>query len=776
MGTYTQDGRLIAISVEGLDDDTLLLQGFTGYEAVSRPFSFHLDLLSEEQLIDPASVIGQNATITIETSVASKPRYINGYVSRFAQSGNDTIFYHYQMELVPWLWFLTRHADCRIFQNASVIDIVTQLFQEQSSATQASSFGVSLKPADYDKMEYCVQYRETTFNFVSRLLEHAGIFYYFEHTEDNHNLILADSPAALSDCPIQSVVSYLQGAGGMQDEDRIAYLHSRMEFKTGSYVATDYNFQTPSASLLSPEDTVIDMGGNSAYEVFDYPGIHGTVDQGKKLSKVRMQEHEAAYHVVSGAGNVRAFVPGHTFSLEDHFRKDLNGEYLLTEVRHNASVGGSYLTGKPGGDDYSNQFSCIPSSVPYRPPRITPKPFVQGPQTALVVGKANEEIWVDSYGRVIVQFYWDRKGQKNENSSCWIRTSQPWGGGNWGAMWIPRIGQEVIVSFLEGDPDRPIITGRVYNAEQMPPYDLPAHQTVSTFMSRSSKGGGAANFNEIRFEDKQGNEQLFINAERDMDHRVEVDSREFVGSNRHLTVGANQTESIGADKHLQVAKNHREQIGSDMSLTIGANLFEAIGADEHVTVGNNRQETIGANAHLNVTANCIENIGSDMHLNVGANRVEQVGSNMNLTVGASSKESISSNMSLSVGGNRSEAIGGNHSLTVGENSDEQISQNHAMQAGMNMYLAGGMNVVIEAGMQLTLSGPGGFITIGPAGVAIQGTLVLINSGGAAGSGSGPSPASPDSPDSPKSPDAPKSPNGPNNPQVADDGSSFQELG
>jgi type VI secretion system secreted protein VgrG len=767
---YTQQGRLIAIDTP-LGDDVLLLQGFTGHEGISRLFSFHLDLLSDNNAISFDDIVGQNVTVSVTLADQSE-RYFNGFVSRFAQSGADARFTHYQMEVVPWLWFLTRNADCRIFQNMSIPDIVQQVFSDRGFSDFKSTL-----TGTYDPREYCVQYRETDFNFVSRLMEHVGIFYFFEHEDGKHTLVLADSASAYQPCPGQSSAQYNQAGGGLDAEDIITGWNMEQELRTGKYSVTDYNFETPSTSLLSSEPTVIEVGGNTSYELFDYPGDHLSQSDGGGVAKLRMQEEEAAHMLINGTSTCRGFTSGYQFDLEDHYRDDLNDSYVLTEVQHVASEGGSYnMTGGGSGESYSNRFSCIPADIPFRPPRITPKPFVQGPQTALVVGKAGEEIWVDNYGRVIVQFYWDREGEKNENSSCWIRTSQPWGGGNWGAMWIPRIGQEVIVSFLEGDPDRPIITGRVYNAEQMPPYDLPAHQTVSTFMSRSSKGGGAANYNEIRFEDKQGNEQLFINAERDMDHRVEVDSREFVGSNRHLTVGANQTESIGADKHLQIAKNHREQIGSDMSLTVGASVFEAIGADEHVTVGNNRQETIGGNAHLNVSATRIENIGTDMHLNVGANRIEQVGSNMNLTVGASSKESINSNLSLSVGGNRSEAIGGNHSLTVGQNSDEQVSQNHAMQAGMNVYIAGGMNVVIEAGLQLTLAGPGGFITIGPTGVAIQGTMVLINSGGSAGSGSGPNTTNPDSPDSPKSPDPPKTPNAPASPQVADDGSAFQELG
>ena len=318
--------------------------------------------------------------------------------------------------------------------------------------------------------------------------------------------------------------------------------------------------------------------------------------------------------------------------------------------------------------------------MPFRPARITPKPFVQGPQTALVVGKSGEEIWVDKYGRVKVQFYWDRQGKKDENSSCWIRVSQPWAGKNWGAMWIPRIGQEVIVDFLEGDPDRPLITGRVYNAEETVPYTLPDHQTVSTFKSRSSKGGGSANYNEIRFEDKKDSEQIFINAEKDMDLRVENDSREYVKNDRHLIVHNDQHELVEADKHGHVKGKH----------------FEAIDGD----------------------------------------------------------------MSLKVDGDVKEQVGGGMSLQVGQSMNEKVGQTWAKEAGKTIHIKAGMTLILEAGMQLSLKGPGGFVDIGPAGVTIQGTMVLINSGGAAGS-------APDA--SPQDPDAPK------DPDTADDGTKFTKL-
>jgi type VI secretion system secreted protein VgrG len=746
----SQENRLIALDTP-LGEDVLLLQGFTGHEGISQLFKFDLDLLSSNNAIEFKDIIGQRVTIRVLLSDGSSERYFNGFVSRFAQSGSSTHLTNYQMEVVPWTWFLTRIADCRIFQNATIPDIIKKVFQSRGF----TDFKMNIT-GTFQALEFCVQYRESDFNFVSRLMEHYGIFYYYEHEDGKHTMVLADSSSTHQPCPDQESANYNLSSGDLDSEDVITAWHIEQELRTGKYSVTDYNFETPKSSLMANEPTVVEVGGNTKFETYDYPGIHLTSSDGGAVAKIRMQEEEASHVVITGSSVCRAFTTGYKFDLKEHYRDDMNTSYVLTEIQHVATVGSYSQEETLDPAKYSNHFRCIPATVPFRPPRITPKPFVQGPQTALVVGKSGEEIWVDKYGRIKVQFYWDRLGNQDENSSCWIRVSQPWGGKGWGAMWIPRMGQEVVVSFVEGDPDRPLITGRVYNADQTVPYTLPDHQTVSTFMSKSSKGGASANYNEIRFEDKMGNEQIFINAERDMDLRVEVDSREFVGASRYLNVATNQSENIGADKHLAIGANHFESIGKNMSVAVGTDLMETIGNDQHLKVGNNLQEDIGKDQHVNIGANLIENIGTDLHLNIGGNRAEAVASNLDLAVGS----------------NRTEQVGSNQSLIVAKNSDESIGQNFSQTAGQNITLQGGMNVVIQAGMQLTLTGPGGFITIGPAGVAIQGTMVLINSGGSAGSGSA---ASTQSPKSPKSPQAPKAPDAPKAPQIADDGTKFSET-
>jgi type VI secretion system secreted protein VgrG len=712
--TYTQQSRLLALETP-LGQDVLLLQGLTGYEGISRLFSYELDLLAyDNDSIAFADIVGQKVGITLHLPDGT-PRYISGYISRFTQAGTDERYFtHYHAQLVPWLWFLTRGADCRIFQNLAAPDILSQVF----NLFPVNDFRLSLQ-GSYPTLEYCVQYRETAFNFVSRLMEEFGIFYYFDHsTQGKHTLVLADQSSTLPVCP-SSPLSYDTLVGGLEDPEVVNHWQVGQEVRTGKYSVTDYNFITPSTSLLANEPTVVNLGASQGLELFDYPGLHTTKDQGDAVAKLRMQEEEAGHLVVSGSSTARALMSGYSFSLQNHYRADQNAKYVVLEVRHFASAGQSYIgTGGLGAETYSNQFTCIPASVDYRPPRVTPKPFVQGPQPALVVGKQGEEIWVDKYGRVIVQFYWDRLGQDNENSSCWIRTSQPWAGGNWGAMWIPRIGQEVLVSFLEGDPDRPIITGRVYNADQMPPYALPDYQTRSTFMSRSSKGGGASNYNELRFEDKMGAEQIFMNAEKDMDLRVENDSREFIGANRHLIVTTNQQELVNTDKHGHVKGDHYEKIEGNMSLQ------------------------------------------------VMGNRLESVLGNLSLQVTGDQKESVGGSVSLSVTGDQKESVTGDVSLSVTGGKADSITMGYLLSA-LSIHLSATAGIVIECPAGITLSSAASSIDIGPAGVFITGTpMAFINSGSSPASTSDPSAGSPSSPDPPTDP---------KDPDTADDGSKGTKL-
>lgn len=498
---YTQDKKLIAID-SSLGSDELLLARFSGTEGMSRLFQFELELLSEKHTIDFRKIIGTAVTVRINLH-DDKTRYFNGIVSRFAQrsgepeKGSETPkFSSYTATMVPTLWMLTRTADSRIFQNKSIPDIIEQIFNDQGF----TDYEMKLV-GNYLEKEYCVQYRETDFNFISRLMEQEGIFYYFKHEEKKHTLIIADSADENKACPNQPEVKYQIDPGGMDSEDKISHLEMMQEIRVAKYTVNDYNFKVPNTDLKTEVDTQNPIGPGER-EVYDYPAGHDKLDAGERLANFRIQEEEAQVTTISGNSRCRDFSSGFKFDLKGYYRKDMNDKaYVLTEVAHEATepVGAA---ASESVATYANRFTCIPLDVPFRPVRVTPKPVVEGTQPAIVVGPAGEEIYPDEYGRVKVQFIWDREGQKDENSSCWIRVSQQWAGANWGAMFIPHIGHEVIVDFIEGDPDRPIIIGSMYNGNNKPGDPLPDNKTRSVIRSWGD--------NDIIIEDKEGDKHIQI--------------------------------------------------------------------------------------------------------------------------------------------------------------------------------------------------------------------------------------------------------------------------
>ena len=587
---YTQENRLMAIGTP-LGEDVLLLTGFSGEEGISRLFRFQLSLLSTQESIAFDDIVGKEVTVRI-TLADGSPRYFCGIISNFTQCGRDLNFVSYEAEMVPWLWFLTRTSDCRIFQNKKVPDIITQIFDELSLKNyKLQIYGT------HQEREYCVQYRETDFNFISRLMEEEGIFYFFEHDDGVHTLVLADDPSANKPCPNQTQARFTGIETGQQEEDLIHQWRVRQELRPGVYSQSDYNFQQPSQPLLSS------ISGKSSFEVYDFhPGEYQLQPNGDQLVRTRLQEFEAPLMVATGVSDCRAFATGHKFDLKEHYRDDMNQSWLLTSITHSATEPGSFASGGTGAEShYSNTFECIPYATPYRPPRVTPHPTIQGTQTAVVVGPSGEEIYPDQYGRVKVQFHWDREGKMDEKSSCWIRVSQQWAGKQWGAMFLPRIGQEVIVGFLEGDPDQPIIIGRVYNAVEMPPYALPDEKTKSTVKTNSSPGSGG--FNELRFEDKKGSEQVFIHAEKDIDIRVKNDRKEWIGQDRSLIVTRDKMEKIGRDTHSNVARDQIVQLGRDHHVTIqGKEAIKITGSKSEAVTGDVNEQFQG-NHSSQVTQN-----------------------------------------------------------------------------------------------------------------------------------------------------------------------------
>ncbi|MEE4239099.1 MAG: type VI secretion system tip protein TssI/VgrG [Anderseniella sp.] len=624
-----------------LGEDVLLLRSMNASERLSAPFEYELTLLSDRVDVPADDLLGTPATVALELPDGQR-RFFNGYISRFSQTGFHGSYTRYKATLVPWLWFLSRTADCRTYQDKKVPDIVKEIFREHGF----TDFDERLS-GTYRNRTYCVQYRETDLDFIDRLLENEGIYYFFEHVDGKHTLVLADSYSAHSKVPgYESVPYFPQGASALREIDHIDDWTLDKEVRPGAFAHNAYDFTAPRKNLLARRSAP--KGHAMAeMEVFDFQGDYTETADGEGYARTRLEEVQANHEIARAAGNARGLACGVLFSLTGYQREDQNREYLIIATTYSLQSD-EFKTGAVAEEPlFRSTLGAIDAQVPYRPPSLTTKPVVKGPQTAIVVGKAGEEVWTDKYGRIKIQFHWDRYGKSDETSSCWVRVAQVWAGKGWGGMMIPRIGQEVIVDFLEGDPDQPIVTGRVYNGDCMPPYTLPGEGTKTALKTCSSKGGGG--FNEIRFEDKKGSEQVFIHAEKNQDVRIKNDTFEWVGNEQHLIVKSDQLEEVGGDKHLAVK------------------------------------------------------------------------------------------------GDRNEKVSGTVSLDAGVDLQQKVGMKHGLDAGMEIHLKAGMNVVIEAGMSITLKAGGGFVVVGPSGVTISGTPVLINSGGTAGSGSGCSPDAPKAP-------------------------------
>ncbi len=725
---YTQDGRRLVVKTP-LGKNDLLLSGFSGHEAISQPFLFQLECVAENATKIPfESLLGQK--VTAEISLPGGPkRWINGVCFRVAQGARDATFTRYLLDLVPEAFLLSRKTQSRIFQHLSIPDILKKVLKGLDVNWEIQG--------TFEPRDYCVQYRESDFAFASRLMEEEGIYYFFKHKDGSHTMVVANTPGSHSDIsPGPSKLIFEAVGGGTREEDRVNAWEKAQELRSSKVTLWDHCFELPHKHLEAPEAPVpiqasvtagkashkLKVAANAPLELYDFPGAYAQRFDGinksggeqpaeiqkifrdnSRTTDLRAQAEASASVLVHAASNCRQVVSGHKFTLERHFEGD--GAWVVYQVGHTASEAADLRSGV-GGFSYQNHFSCFPVDLPFRPPRVTPIPTVMGTQTAVVVGPKGEEIYTDKYGRVRVQFHWDREGKNDTDSSCWVRVGQPIAGRRWGASFWPRIGQEVIVDFLEGDPDQPIIVGTVYNSDQMPPYlgDGPdgKHKNdnkVSGIKSNTTLDGEG--FNEWRFDDTKGKQQVFLHAERNMDTRVKSESMESVGSNKHLTVGGekdgqkwgNYKSLIYGHVGLRNRKQHSQIVGGSMFLTIGTE-----------PTGNESQQTVVKGARLAL---------------------------------------VEKNDNIHVKGDRMEAVDGGQSLTVGGDQQEKVGQNHALEAAQAIYLKAGTTLVIEAGMQLSLKVGGNFIDISPAGIAIQGTMVMINSGGAAGSGTSPNPASPE---------------------------------
>jgi len=586
----TQLHREVSVKT-ALADDVLLFAGMRGTEQLGRLSEFTVSMESEDANIAVGDVLGKSLDVILTTSDGQGKRYFNGIVTRFSQTGWRDNFVTYEATVHPGLWLLTRASNCRIFQDDSVTEIVKQVCGAYGSDVVLDLGSLS---QSYAPLPYCVQYRETDFNFVCRLLEAAGIYFYFTHSAGRHTMVLADSYSAH-----QAIAGYgalvfdgMRSSGSRAPESMLTWSSSGA-ISSSTYDLNDFDFEKASNSAsggLRSTATIPAAFGQTSYEMYDYPGDYNMANAGNRLARARMEALHGEGEQITATTSARGLHPGGLFTLAEHPRNEANRAYLVTSSRYEVT-GNDYAS---GGRTFA--FAChikaIGKAHAYRPVPVVRKPVVQGPQTAMVVGKAGEEIWTDKYGRVKVQFHWDRLGKEDELSSCWVRVAQGWAGKGWGALSVPRIGMEVVVSFLEGDPDRPLVTGCVYNSDAMPPYSLPEEQTVSTLKSRSSKGGEG--FNELRFEDKKGEEEVFIHAERDFLRVVKNNDALKVGF--ETAAKGDQTVDIKNDQTIKIGHDALESVGNDQTLDVGNAQKVKVGTTIMVEAGTSIELKVGASS------------------------------------------------------------------------------------------------------------------------------------------------------------------------------------
>ncbi|MDR2153829.1 MAG: type VI secretion system tip protein VgrG [Burkholderiaceae bacterium] len=696
-----------------LAEDQLLFRSMKGRECLSQLYEFTVDLLSPNESIDMKSLLGKPLTLEIRT-INGAPRYLSGQIAKVTMMGREDSsarYCVYQAVVCPWLWYLTRTKDCKIFQNKTVVEILDEVLREYGFPIEKQLL------ESYRQWEYCVQYQETDFNFVSRLMEHAGIYYFFKHDKNSHTLVLADDMGAHPTLPEYPQIGYISyDKGGNQGRECIDRWQAGDEVRPGAFVVDDFNFKIPKASLLDQSRELREYD-HDQYEVYEWLGGYSEVGQGRHFARVRLEEVQAQAELDTGHATVRGMAAGYRFTLKNAPRHEDNREYLIVAVEYNLNEGG-YASGADEAE-YSFKFSVQPTSLPFRAPRSAHIPRTAGPQTATVVGPKGEEIWIDKYGRVKLQFRWDRYGKSDENSSCWVRVSSAWAGSNFGGVNHPRIGQEVVVDFIGGNPDRPIVTGRVYNNDQMPPWQLPANATQSGVLSRSSQGGAYDNANAIRFEDKKGAEQLWLHAEKDQLTEVEHDEDKWVGNDRRKTIDGNETnvihknrtETVDLDETITVHGNRGETVDKNETIAIHQNRTETVDMDEHVTIRQNQQHTVDLNRTRKVGQNESVDIGQNRDKTIGNNETINIGGAKAETIALASAETIGLGKALTIGGAYQTSVGLLMNTTVGLSQSEQIGQSKSTKVGTSYTIDVVDELVITVGKSKLIMKSDGTITL-----------------------------------------------------------------
>lgn len=675
---YTQENLRLRVDTP-LGDDAFRVREIRGEEALSSLFRYEVELLSEDGEIDFAAMVGQQISVSILFADGSTKRHVTGIVTDFSQHDHDRRFWLYRAVVRPPFWLATRAAGCRIFQEQSVTDIAETVLGELGIAD------VSLETAGtYAAREYCVQYNETAHDFLMRLFEAEGVFTFHRHDADSCTLVVADDADAHPDCAGLSEARYRPMAQeSTEEEDAITRLRFTRRVVSDAFASDDFNFETPATDLYAE---AAGEGSGSGMEVYEYPGGYSVKDSGEALTDLRMQALEMPMAELAGTSHCKAFVAGHGFTLAGHDRADVNGAYVLRRVSLRATQ-----------ESYENRFKAFPKDVPYRRARVTPRPRIRGAQTAIVAGPSGEEIWTDKFGRIKCKFHWDQLGPGDDGASCWIRVAQSWAGKQWGGFVLPRVGMEVVVAFLDGDPDRPLVTGAVYNGEALPPYALPGEQTKTTMKSNSSKGGGG--FNEWRFEDKAGEEEVYLHAQKDWNSVIENDrTTTLVEGNDTLTVQkgnrvfavetGTETHSVAGSRTLKVDDGQSHQTNNGFV---------------HEVVGDFTLKVDGA-ILIEATGGVTVKAGGDMALEAGGNHDSKAGMSMSHTAAMDLAQSADMNVETKAGMNLTAEGGMNTDIKAGMNLTAEGSMNATVKGGMNLTAEGGMNATAKGGLNGNFEG------------------------------------------------------------------------
>jgi len=667
-----------------LPADGLLFHTLTGTETLSRPFVLTAELLATDARIDRHALLGKPVTFSLPTDglmSALSPRYLNGKITRIAvrsQELSGTRYAVYQLTVEPDLWPMRRDRNLRIFQSQTVPQIVQTLLKEYAVNVETRLSG------NYRVWEYCVQYQESSLDFISRLMELEGIYYFFRHEADKHTLVLCDAPDQHQAFPGYETIAYhVTQSGGVVTEEGISQWSLAESVTPGIYSTDDYDFRKPNAWMLQARQNPASPVPGSV-DVYDWPGHFVDHSHGESYARIRQEVWQAEHHSVSGSGTATGIAPGFTFSIINAPHFSDNGEYLVTSATYDFAEN-SYASGDTGDSRHNISFTVLPSSVTYRTPPETPWPKTHGPQTAKVVGPKGESIWTDRYGRVKVKFHWDRLAKGDDTSSCWVRVSSAWAGQGFGGVQIPRVNDEVVVDFINGDPDRPLIIGRVYNEASMPPWALPAAATQMGFLSRS-KDGTADTANALRFEDKAGEEQVWLHAEKNMDTEVENNETHSVGSNRTKTIGGNET--------TEVKKNRTETVDQNETITVHQNRTETVDGNETITVHSNRTETVDQNEKVRIGQNQSVTINGNQTLKVDQTKTETIALASMLNVGLAQNTNIGAAYVLNVGAG--------WMTNVGAMQMHNVAMKYSLNAGRDIALSAGTNAEFSAEDKITL--------------------------------------------------------------------------